>query len=221
MGIIIRHIYEAISTLPGNISPACSRACRKRQSQPGLLRPYRCPSSLPSMRHRQGEQSSWPLTKNSLLQLFHSTVKGQIQQLSIKVDSQVCALPSTACGHKTARESWWVAGPSSSHQGRKPAPGQPGAGWPVTSQLSGLTHQQDPHVFTGRKRFTWHTALSPKSVGSNNGGAQHCGQWLYQSRLTRMPSLTKMHRKHKWVSILKFWHDETNPNGDKCKVLLK
>lgn len=58
-----------------NASPTCSRACRKRQSQPGLLQPYRCPSTLHGMRHKQGEQSPQPLTKNSLLQLFHSNSK--------------------------------------------------------------------------------------------------------------------------------------------------
>jgi hypothetical protein len=139
MGIIIRHIYEAISTLPGNISPACSRACRKRQSQPGLLRPYRCPSSLPSMRHRQGEQSSWPLTKNSLLQLFHSTVKGQIQQLSIKG-----GLP----GLRSSQHSMWpqdcqrklVSGRSQQQSSRTQA--SPGPAWSrLTCHLTALgTH---------------------------------------------------------------------------------
>ena len=97
-----------------------------RESQPGLLQLYKCPSSLLSMRHRQGEQSSQPLTKNSLLQPFHSTVKGLIRQLSIKG-----GLPGLRSSqHNTWPQDWrrkLVSGQSQQQSSRTQA--SPGPAW--------------------------------------------------------------------------------------------
>lgn len=132
-----RHIYEAISTLPGNVSPASSWACRKESSL--SLDCCNCISVQAPAEHETGRRNSLqPLTKNSLLQPFHSTVKGLIRQLSIK-GLQVCALPAQHVATRLAEKA-----------GERPVPAaviknvRPGPAWSrltVTSWLRTLINR--------------------------------------------------------------------------------